>query len=315
MDACLDAYPEQSGELEPLLTAALQLRSRLAPSSPDPSFASNAKIRILNQIQAKQVKRTAHARPARGRVVLKPVFAILGLVMIFAMLGSGFGIIHASAEALPGDPLYGVKRALEETRLVLARSAADDADLLMQFTNRRLEEMNIAFSAGLESAAEIALMEYEGMLLRLLDLAYHQSPQDGQDTIERVHNEIAYHEKVLREALEKAPATAQAGIENALEKSSHGKAILEQLQRGGPPSDLAPGQEGKESKPSGGPPEDPGQGKPDHITPGPPQEDDETDSKPSELSPGPPEEIGGPDSKPKDIPVGPPENPGPPPRN
>lgn len=295
--ACLEAYPKLVGEFEPLLTAALRLRSQLAPSGPNPSFASNAKMRILNQIQAKQKKQRAQINlRRRGMVVFKPAYAILGLLMIFGLLGSGFGLINASAEALPGEPLYGVKRGVEETRLALTWSASGDADLLTQFTYERLEEMNTAFSTGLDTAAQLALMEYESMLARLLDLADDEALQDEPETIEKIHNGIAHHEEVLRAVLEKAPASAQAGIERALEKSSHGKAVLEQLQQGLHPSDIAPGQEKKTSEPADGPTEDRGQDKSKEKTPGPPSENENAGPKPKDKTPGPPQK---PTDKPK----------------
>ncbi len=287
--ACFESHPELVGEFEPLLSAALRLRSQLAPSGPNPNFASNAKIRILNQIQAKQKKQRAQINlRRRGMVVFKPVYAILGLFMILVLLGSGFGVINASAEALPGELLYGVKRGVEETRLAFTWSASGDADLLIKFTYERLEEMNIAFSAGLDSAAELALMEYESMLARLLDVADDEVLQDEQETIDKIHNGIAHHEEVLKAVLEKAPASAQAGIERALEKSSHGKAVLEQLQQGGRPSDLAPGQEKKTSEPSEEPAQDREPDKSKEKTPGPPSENENAGPKPKDKTPGPP---------------------------
>jgi hypothetical protein len=289
--SCLETYPELREEFEPLLAAALRLRSQLAPSGPNPGFASNAKIRILNQIQAKRKKQITRPRDShRRRLAFRPAYAILGLIMIFGLLGSGYGVINASGEALPGDALYGIKRAVEETRLALTWSAAGDVDLLMQFADKRLEEMNIAFSAGLDSTAELALMEYEGMLARLLDLADDESLQNEQETVEKIHNGIAHHEEVLKAVLEEAPAAAQAGIERALEKSSHGKAVLEQLEQGLPPSDLAPGQEKKITEPADNPTEEREQDKSKEKTPGPPSENENAGPKPKDKTPGPPED-------------------------
>jgi hypothetical protein len=55
--------------------------------------------------------------------------------------------------------------------------------------------------------------------------------------------------------LENAPTSAHQGLENALERSNHGKTVIEYIQDGGNPSDLAPGQQ--KDKPGGKDKEEP----------------------------------------------------------
>ncbi|MEV6974684.1 DUF5667 domain-containing protein [Kitasatospora sp. NPDC093806] len=66
-------------------------------------------------------------------------FAIGGLVAGLAV-GSLTGAAAASANALPGDPLYGMKRGLEGLRLNLAESDSERGELLLDNAATRLGE-------------------------------------------------------------------------------------------------------------------------------------------------------------------------------
>jgi Domain of unknown function (DUF5667) len=50
------------------------------------------------------------------------------------------GVSAVSGDALPGDPLYGVKRSTENARLALAGSDASRGELYLQFARTRLHE-------------------------------------------------------------------------------------------------------------------------------------------------------------------------------
>ncbi|WP_329581060.1 DUF5667 domain-containing protein [Kitasatospora sp. NBC_01250] len=66
-------------------------------------------------------------------------FAITGLVA-GVTVGSFAGVAAASSGALPGDPLYGMKRGLEGLRLDLAGSDAERGALLLDQASTRLAE-------------------------------------------------------------------------------------------------------------------------------------------------------------------------------
>ena len=65
--------------------------------------------------------------------LLRALLAAVGL--------GGLGVVSASAGALPGDGLYGLKRGLEEVRLVLTIDPQAETDLLSQYADERLEEI------------------------------------------------------------------------------------------------------------------------------------------------------------------------------
>lgn len=82
-------------------------------------------------------------------VMLKPVGAMAFSIMLF--VGGWIGIANASLGTLPGEQLYPVKLGMERVQMALATSSAQKAQLRMEFTSRRLEEMVALASSGKES--------------------------------------------------------------------------------------------------------------------------------------------------------------------
>lgn len=82
-------------------------------------------------------------------VMLKPIGAVAFSVLLF--VGSWFGVANASLGTLPGDQLYPVKLGMERMQMMLTTSNAQKAQLRMEFTSRRLEEMVALAASGKQS--------------------------------------------------------------------------------------------------------------------------------------------------------------------
>jgi len=279
---CLDVFPEHAAFLEPFLSTAIELRSELSPQGPSQAYAEATKIRILNQLQSLQPRPIATKPRNRLQLFrsLRPAYAITCVVLVLVLLLSGLGVTTASAQALPGDMLYSVKRGVEEIRLVLSITVPGDVDLLAQFTQERLDELEKLSTSQRSADIELALEEYVSLLSRLLEFAEKEEIQDDPETLEKIHGGIAYHEDVLQRVLETAPPSAHEGLENALERSSHGKTVIEYIQQGGNPSDLAPGQQKKD-------PNGKDHGKPESDKDKPHPKDKTTGPKPKDPTPTP----------------------------
>ena len=271
---CLEAYPEHQDFLKPHLMIAFQMRDLLAPPQPSEGYIEQSKIRLLNRIRAQQPK---HTRPknekARRRSwVMRPAFATIALAIAFIGIVSGVGVASASASALPGDALYNVKLGIEETRLAFSLDPASDAELLIQFASTRLEEVSALSETSRDDDVELALLGYEETISRLIDLSISDEITEDPEVLDKIHNGLDHHQDVLLRVMEKAPPSAIKGLENAMERSIHGKEVIERIQSGGHPSDLAPGQQDKdkEKDKQGGPPDNRGEGHNSDWIPGPP---------------------------------------------
>ena len=150
----LARYPASAAQLRPLLTTAMTLPAfRMEPSEQQKMASRQA---FLDQAatlrQAQQPRRASR---------LMPRFAMFfaALSVMLAVLGSG--AVVASGSALPGDPLYPLKRTVENARLAFTADAAARTALRAEFeTQRRLEasallearrEIEVEFSGPIES--------------------------------------------------------------------------------------------------------------------------------------------------------------------
>jgi len=141
LDACLGMYPDLAESLRPALEAAqaaMGLTSEEIPAA--------AGIRARSTLLAKA--RTLSPSGRRRRMAAQaPRFAFALLAALLAVFLGGGGLLVASAAALPGDPLYGVKRTAEEVRLRLAPSSVR-AGLEEEFNDRRASEIGALLSLG-----------------------------------------------------------------------------------------------------------------------------------------------------------------------
>jgi len=159
LEACLARYPQFRGELEPLLRTALTLRKAYA--RPAPSQEALARVRRGFLAEAERRQRALAERKRRGWLRWQPQFslsrglatALLTLVLLFGLLGGGSIV---SANSLPGDPLYGVKRASEKMLLLLTFDAQQRAALERQFESRRVEEVKKVVEQGRQVEVDFA---------------------------------------------------------------------------------------------------------------------------------------------------------------
>jgi len=77
--------------------------------------------------------RRIRVRPA----FLKPVIVFLSIFMFFSL--SFAGTIYASANSLPGDVLYNVKKTYENVQIVFT-PYANEGKLYLKFLNKRIDE-------------------------------------------------------------------------------------------------------------------------------------------------------------------------------
>ncbi len=143
LDDLLSRYPFEAAELRPLLETALL--AKLPGEVPPPSLSAKvaSKNRFLDAAQAKTKKATRgwFPQPLRMAGTL-----LLVLVVFFASLTVGASLV--SAQALPGDPLYSVKRAIERVDRWLATSPASRLALEERLDSRRADEVQRLVDQG-----------------------------------------------------------------------------------------------------------------------------------------------------------------------
>jgi hypothetical protein len=113
-------------------------RVRINPPR-DPIAAERGRRQFLKRVEA--------LRPSRAFIILprwsarRPAWAIASVLLASALLLSGIGVARAASGALPNQALYSVKTALEDLQIALSADDATEAYLLLQFSQRRIDEI------------------------------------------------------------------------------------------------------------------------------------------------------------------------------
>jgi hypothetical protein len=180
VEDCLASYPEHARLLEPLLRMAAFSGRALADVELLSNTASAAgKQRLLAAATRQRLLATAAAEHVPAAPQRKPVrlpkkpFRLFALparglaaaaltLLLLVILGGGLAVV--SADSLPGDLLYPVKRATEQLRLFLTVDAQAREELLIEFGEERQAEA----AAVLETGRKVRVA-FEGTLQSFSD--------------------------------------------------------------------------------------------------------------------------------------------------
>lgn len=143
---CLADYPAAyHAELARLVPVAGQVDTLRA--DPAPAFRARLEGQLLAAVDAAKAAERARSR-ARGLGFLRrlPLLraAILALVAVLVLAGSGAGMVAAAEDSLPDSPLYNVKAAREWVDLLLARSAESKVNVYTNHLAARARELALA---------------------------------------------------------------------------------------------------------------------------------------------------------------------------
>ena len=185
LDQALARYPHLRQELLPLLESALWVRSQRADFSPSPQRRAALQERVLKSIQTQPLPHVQAAarprwssRPARARRLAWLGIAAT-LVFLSLLVFTTTGMALAAQNSLPGDPLYAVKEAVEEARVLLTWDAAQRARLRLAYAERRLAEVARLSQRGRVNENPLPLRNYEVQLalaLQEVESAARQNP-------------------------------------------------------------------------------------------------------------------------------------------
>jgi hypothetical protein len=165
LDACLAEHPEYAADLSALLSVAASLQS-LARPEPRPEAVSAGRAQMLSAARARKQAQAVPAQPVPrysrwlDAVFGKPAGArptlrfALGLLLML-VLGANLVWVASAAATLPGDGLYPIKRALENTRLALTPGEQAREQFEEQMAARRQHEVQQMFELDRQGQIEI----------------------------------------------------------------------------------------------------------------------------------------------------------------
>jgi hypothetical protein len=127
-----------------------ELRAQLVAVTP--RLVAEGKAELDAEAPARAARAAEVAAEPRRLHLKKPLLAVAGVLTAFVLLLGGAVLI--SQNALPGDTLYGLKRASEKTEYSLADGAVDRGKLKLEFAGNRIGEVGDLLShAGALGAA------------------------------------------------------------------------------------------------------------------------------------------------------------------
>jgi hypothetical protein len=229
-----------AGQPDGLEDLALQVRVSLAPPPARAAFKAAARWRLLHRLPRLPVHAQSPLRPAMG--MLRRLAVATASVLLAFSLGTA-GVAYAAQEAIPGDTLYGVKRGIETARYSLTENPQSQAALLSDLAAERMREIQALADDGRDALLAPTLSDYMQTLDQLQSVA-DALPVDLQmQVLAQASVRVQQHQQALERLLGRVPPQALSAMERAIERTSHSHEVLEALQQGESPSDLAPGQD------------------------------------------------------------------------
>jgi hypothetical protein len=159
IEDCLASYPEYANQLRPLLELAAQVGRVITPASSAAARAAGEQ-RMLTALARRQervartspmiwyLQRVARAltpgRPGR----LRPAWNLAIVSLFILSIAVGVLTVAASTHSLPGDALYPVKMAAQQTRLFLTRDSEMHRQLEEQFSAQQRRDVQSVLNAG-----------------------------------------------------------------------------------------------------------------------------------------------------------------------
>lgn len=151
---------------------------------------------------------------------------VVTLIVVVVMLFGGVtATAYASQSALPGDALYPIKTSLEQTQVALARDAYSQAQIYMQFAQRRLNEINELLQEGRYADVEIASGEFESQIQQAmvaLQTVMNGDPEQGAVLSQEISQALLDYALTLKAVLVDIPDPVKPFVEKALMVSESG---------------------------------------------------------------------------------------------
>ncbi len=181
------------------------MTERRSPLLERPVMREQFRKELRGRLMSEAVVALAH-QPSRFSfpALLRPALAAAAiLVLVLA------GATSAAASSLPGDALYGLKRASEDVQVALTFDEVARMRLLSQLADRRVEE--IAEIAKLRpSSAPTATQEYADAVERFAD------------ALDDLHNAVSEDKRAAAQALAEAARAKHKAVLDAVKDKLSG---------------------------------------------------------------------------------------------
>ncbi|MFQ6019551.1 MAG: DUF5667 domain-containing protein, partial [Dehalococcoidia bacterium] len=186
LESCLARFPDRADRLRPFLTLAQSVR-RIPPARPSAVAEAAGWQRFYRRASDLRLTRERHRFGW-----LKPV-AIMAAV-VFAFVAAGGGTVYAASKSLPDSPLYRIKLASEEARLLLIFDDQEKADTLLDQAETRVDEIMALVRDG-KPIPDNVLSALNSRTSRAIDIL--EEEPDATELTTRAQELAERHEELL----------------------------------------------------------------------------------------------------------------------
>ena len=183
---------------------------------PEPHMRDEFRKQLRARVMNEAVTVLAQRRRERPWLAwLRPALAV-GLAAFVLFAGAGV----AAAGSLPGDPAFGLKRAIEDVRVALTLDDVDKLKALAELTDKRLDDLQRV--ADRSDKAPTASEEYAQAVARFraaVDALRQAAPADKREAADQVADTAREkHEAVLLDLKDRVPENARESLDRAIEE-------------------------------------------------------------------------------------------------
>ncbi|MBI4062349.1 hypothetical protein HY410_00345 [Candidatus Gottesmanbacteria bacterium] len=160
-------------------------------------------------------------------------FSIGALASIIFLSLGGIGVVAAANGSKPGDPLYPVKKAVEQAQLVITNSPPARAILQAKIAGNRASEMqNVVESQHDGDTLDALSHDYEESVSQTL-VELEKATPSSNTVSQNVTEELKKHEQTLETVKTIVPSNSQEPITKAIEASQKGQEAAEAASNNG----------------------------------------------------------------------------------
>jgi hypothetical protein len=221
IEEILRGYPRHADRLRPLLEIAVATHRHYADVPEAPGGLAVGRERMLAAAAQQRARGiatagvgTSRAKGRGFRLVLATRFVTILLLVVVSATALGGGIVWAANNSLPGDLLYPVKLATEDTRLAFASAPATQVDLALEFVEERAEEVRGLAATG-RQVPDSAITRMEEHVERALTQAAWATDEETVDLLAQIARRTGVQAQALERAQATAPHQARARLASA----------------------------------------------------------------------------------------------------
>jgi hypothetical protein len=188
LEDCLLRYPDHAEELEPLLRIVADTREVSRTIEPRPEF----KARLRYQTQSRIADKNRRAKDRYMTVGWLPRWATMTVISLLMLVFAAGSVYAVSADTVPGDLLYPVKRAGEQVQMFFTFSNEGKAELHAMFASRRVEEIeSIAPEADATTVDKLS-SDFESNMQKVCELAaaIGEEDEDAEEDLQKLKQTV-----------------------------------------------------------------------------------------------------------------------------